>query len=133
MIHFSLKSKYAISALLNLASSDSAQTVKILSLNTKIPLSFLEQIMTTLKKADLVHSIRGSQGGYRLARSAKEIKILDILLALEGPLKISQGFCGNSTLHKYWTDIETHIQALFEDSLDILVQYQQEKALMYAI
>jgi len=47
---------------------------------------YLEQLITMLKKAGLVKSVRGAQGGYMLARGPAEIKVGDVIRALEGPL-----------------------------------------------
>ncbi len=52
----------------------------------KISLKFLEQIFPDLKKANLVESARGSRGGYTLSRSPAEIKVGDIVRAVEGPI-----------------------------------------------
>lgn len=51
-----------------------------------LPLSYLEHLVAKLRKAELVVSRRGAHGGYRLARPAKEIEMLDIVQALEGPI-----------------------------------------------
>jgi Rrf2 family protein len=48
--------------------------------------SYLEQVFNSLRKAGLVKSLRGAQGGYELGRPAKEISVGDILRALEGPI-----------------------------------------------
>ena len=52
----------------------------------KISLKFLEQIFPDLKKANLVESARGSRGGYMLSRPPDEIKVGDIVRAVEGPI-----------------------------------------------
>jgi Rrf2 family protein len=51
-----------------------------------ISLKFLEQIVPDLKRADLILSIRGSKGGYSLSRSPEEIRVGDIVRAVEGPI-----------------------------------------------
>jgi Rrf2 family protein len=50
-----------------------------------IPERYLVQILLQLKASGLVHSTRGSIGGYRLARSPEEITIADVIIAIEGP------------------------------------------------
>ncbi len=52
----------------------------------KISLKFLEQIFPDLRKANLVTSLRGSRGGYTLARAPGEIRVGDIVRAVEGPI-----------------------------------------------
>jgi len=51
-----------------------------------IPEKFLGQILTQLKHAGIVHSLRGAKGGYRLAKPVAQISLFDILTAVEGPL-----------------------------------------------
>jgi Rrf2 family transcriptional regulator, cysteine metabolism repressor len=51
-----------------------------------LPLSYLEHLVAKLRQADLVTSVRGAHGGYRLARPAAEIEMLDVVQALEGPI-----------------------------------------------
>ena len=60
--------------------------LKEISDKQRISLKYLEQIVTPLAKAGLVSSVRGAQGGYRLARSAAEITSGEILRAVEGEL-----------------------------------------------
>ncbi len=51
-----------------------------------IPKQYLDQLMLMLRKAGLVESVRGRQGGYKLARPAATITLLDVIVALEGAL-----------------------------------------------
>jgi Rrf2 family transcriptional regulator, cysteine metabolism repressor len=51
-----------------------------------LPLSYLEHLVAKLRQADLVTSVRGAHGGYRLARPASEITMLEVVEALEGPV-----------------------------------------------
>jgi Rrf2 family transcriptional regulator, cysteine metabolism repressor len=51
-----------------------------------LPLSYLEHLVAKLREAGLVSSVRGAHGGYRLARPATEIAMLDVVQALEGPI-----------------------------------------------
>jgi Rrf2 family cysteine metabolism transcriptional repressor len=51
-----------------------------------LPLSYLEHLVAKLREAGLVTSTRGAHGGYRLARPAKEIDMLEVVQALEGPI-----------------------------------------------
>ncbi len=64
-----------------------------------IPIRFLEQVLHSMKKAGLVDSIRGAQGGYRLSRKPGDLSIADIMEALDGPV-FHQSFSdspGNAT------------------------------------
>ncbi len=82
----SAKTEYGIQALLELASrnGDVPTQAKSIAQRQKIPYRFLEQVLNHLRKAGLVESIRGAQGGYTLARPASEIRISDVLEAVEG-------------------------------------------------
>jgi Rrf2 family protein len=51
-----------------------------------LPLSYLEHLVAKLRQAGLVTSVRGAHGGYRLAKPAHEIAMLDVVQALEGPI-----------------------------------------------
>ena len=51
-----------------------------------LPLSYLEHLVAKLREAGLVTSVRGAHGGYRLAKPAAEIAMLDVVEALEGPI-----------------------------------------------
>jgi Rrf2 family cysteine metabolism transcriptional repressor len=51
-----------------------------------LPLSYLEHLVAKLRQAGLVSSVRGAHGGYRLAKPAAEIAMLDVVQALEGPI-----------------------------------------------
>lgn len=79
-----------------------------------IPLKYLEQIINTLKRQGLVASVRGSEGGYRLARPAAETTVFEILQALEGDLSIvdySDPSWGPDQ-GVFWTELETRIRSI---------------------
>ena len=86
----STKSRYGLKAILDIALYSDNGTVSIseISDRTKILVNYLEQLIPRLKKAQLVTSIRGAQGGYRLAKDAKLISVGEILRALEGDLAL---------------------------------------------
>ena len=52
----------------------------------RLPLSYLEHLVAKLRQAGLVTSVRGAHGGYRLARSAEQITMIEVVQALEGPI-----------------------------------------------
>ena len=84
----STKGRYALRLMLELALHDANQwiSVKEIAKNQEISGKYLEQIITQLHRAMLVQSVRGAQGGYKLARPAGEISVGDVLRALEGSL-----------------------------------------------
>ena len=87
-MRISAKSEYACLALIELAraaSSGAPRRVREIAQAQEIPEQYLVQILLQLKSARLVHSNRGSDGGYVLARPAFEILVADVILAIEGP------------------------------------------------
>jgi Rrf2 family protein len=86
----STKGVYGLTAMYELSKyqEDTPMQIKEISANANIPQNYLEQLLSKLRRANLVKSVRGARGGYTLARSAEEIKIVDILIALEDDIKI---------------------------------------------
>ncbi len=84
----STKGKYGLRAFIDLAASGEGQPVSILSIaqRQEISVSYLEKLMAMLRKAGLVESVRGVNGGYTVARPMDEISVGDVLRALEGDL-----------------------------------------------
>ena len=84
---FSTRDRYALRLMVELANRpNDLIPLKDISDKQRISLKYLEQIVTPLAKAGLVSSVRGAQGGYRLARPAGEITSGEILRAVEGEL-----------------------------------------------
>ncbi|HIX37021.1 MAG TPA: Rrf2 family transcriptional regulator [Candidatus Blautia pullistercoris] len=85
----STKGRYGLRALIDLAQYGEKEAVSIQSISARqqISDSYLEQLVRKLKKAGLVTSLRGAQGGYRLAKPAEEISVGDVLRALEGSIE----------------------------------------------
>ena len=83
------KGRYGLRALIDLAKYSEIEPVSINSIATRQGISerYLEQLMTLLKKAGIIKSIRGAGGGYVLARELSEISVGDVLRALEGSLE----------------------------------------------
>jgi Rrf2 family iron-sulfur cluster assembly transcriptional regulator len=92
----STKGRYAVTALVELASLDKDKPVslQILAERQNIPLAYLEQIFARLKKGGLVESVRGPGGGYRLAKPADDTFIGEIVLAADESLEMTR--CGGS-------------------------------------
>lgn len=84
----STRGRYGLKAMFELSMNygQGPISLNIISERQNISLNYLEQLMAQLKKADLVESVRGKQGGYLLAKKPSEISVGDILLVLEGEL-----------------------------------------------
>jgi Rrf2 family protein len=90
-MHISAKVDYAVRALCGLAATEHAMTASALAASQNLPEKFLESILNDLRRANLVVSRRGSEGGYLLSRPASEISLADVIRPLEGPLAEVRG------------------------------------------
>lgn len=134
----STKGRYGLRALIDLAVNSETDSVSISSIASRQGISeaYLEQLMAKLKKAGLIISTRGAQGGYRLARAADQISVGDVLRALEGNLDavqcsgLSEEGCQGAQLcvSKYvWQKINDSItKTVDEIKLDTLVKESRE-------
>ena len=122
----SSKGRYAVMALTDLGKFNAKDpvTLRDISLRQGISLNYLEQIFLKLKKNKIVKSIRGKKGGYILNKNASEVKISDILLAVDEKIKTigckrhsKQGCNGRSSkciTHDFWDELENYINDFFK-------------------
>jgi Rrf2 family protein len=89
-VRVSARADYAIRALLELAAAGPDRPVRAeaISKAQAIPSKYLENLLVDLRRARLVASQRGVNGGYRLARSASSITLADAIRAIDGPLAL---------------------------------------------
>ena len=87
-MRLSTRTRYAVRAMIELARHETNRPLqlKIIAERQEISVKYLEQLVAVLKSAGLVTSVRGSRGGYILARAANQITISDILHCVEGPI-----------------------------------------------
>ena len=129
------KGRYAVMAMADLASFQRDKPVSLndISLRQNISLSYLEQLFAKLKNGKLVKSVRGPSGGYVLDKNPKEIKLSNIIIAVDEKVKTlnckreSKKGCHGKTVkcitHNLWDDLEKHINEFFEKvSLNDLVK-----------
>ncbi|HEY0559007.1 MAG: transcriptional regulator, BadM/Rrf2 family [Mycobacterium sp.] len=92
-MHISARVDYALRALLVLAAAEPGTLVKgdVIASSQGIPAKFCENILTELRRARLVTSQRGAEGGYRLAMDASTMTIGDVLRTIDGPLAEIRG------------------------------------------
>lgn len=121
-MRLSTKARYAVTAMVDVALKDNKDPVSLANIATRqeLPLPYLEQLFGKLRKAGLVKSSRGSAGGYLLTQNANEVRILDIILAVDTPLKATQcdhpteGGCrvsGQKCLtHDLWGELEILVE-----------------------
>ena len=118
--------RYAVKALADIAKFDKQNPISLrdISLRQNISLVYLEQIFSKLKKNNIVKSIRGTNGGYILAKDPEQIKLSNIFSAVEEKVKTVQckkeskkGCNGKSTkciTHYLWDELEIHINDFFD-------------------
>lgn len=108
------KGRYAVSAMLDLAKYNHTGPVSLndISRREDISLSYLEQIFTKLRKADLVKSVRGPGGGYKLAHEAEKISVANVIDSVGEDVDLC--CCGDSSdaderqvcfTHKLWSGL----------------------------
>lgn len=121
---FSEKVNYGLSAIFELAKSYNKGYIQIKQIATsqKIPKNYLEQLLIDLKRAGIVESMRGSQGGYRLKKLASDIKVLDLIEALENPIEVVDYSKNSVVLQDFWKSIEKKFKDLFNVSLEKLIE-----------
>ncbi len=117
----STKGRYAVMAMADLAnySLDKPLALAEIAERQEISLSYLEQLFGRMRRAGLVASVRGPGGGYRLARPAEELRISEIILAVDEPIKATRcspgsplgchAHHGRCLTHDLWEELGNHI------------------------
>ncbi|MGF1641616.1 MAG: Rrf2 family transcriptional regulator [Rhodospirillales bacterium] len=95
----STKGRYAVMAMADLAHHSNGKPVALADIaeRQEISLSYLEQLFGGLRRGGLVNSVRGPGGGYLMARSTDEMRIADIILAVDEPIKATRCTPGSPT------------------------------------
>lgn len=93
----STKGRYAVMAMADLAHHSRGKPVALAEVaeRQEISLSYLEQLFGKLRRGGLVASVRGPGGGYRLAYEAAEMRISDIIMAVDEPIKATRCTAGS--------------------------------------
>jgi Rrf2 family protein len=123
-VRISAKADYAVRAAIELAGADRSSPLKgdRIAAAQGIPMKFLENILSELRRSGLVGSRRGTDGGYWLARAPQEITVADIIRAVEGPLANVQGvrpealaFDGRAApLQRMWVAVRASLRGVLE-------------------
>ena len=124
----SSKGVYGLAAMHELLQNEENKPMQIreISARADIPQNYLEQLLGKLRHAGLVASTRGSKGGYRLAKDAKDILIKDIIIALEDDIKIIDTKSNSPVLNIFFDETKEKTKKLFNLSLKDLTQYQDK-------
>ncbi len=145
-MRISSKGEYGLRALLDLAQRYGEGPVQSRDIHLRqgVDENYLNQILILLRRAGLIESVRGPQGGHRLARPPTQISVLEALIALEGPLLPSdsgrdepaQEPLDREVVRGVWEELRATIEGyLAELSLDELCQRKRQRAgeVMYYI
>lgn len=122
----STKGRYGLRAMLDLALNQDKEAVPLSAVSERqsISISYLEQLIAKLRKAGLVNSIRGAQGGYVLSRPTTEISVGEILRALEGnlnPVDCSEIMGGEATCSGSELCVTKYVWKRISDSINSAV------------
>lgn len=90
-LQISRKIEYGLRAMIFLAAQPAERVVPFreIALRMEVPQEFLAKILKILVGSRLVKSVRGAHGGYRLGRPPRDISMLDVIEAVEGPIKVN--------------------------------------------
>jgi Rrf2 family protein len=124
----STKGEYGIRAMIELAHRYGERYVQSAQIaeERQIPENYLYQLLITLRKAGLIRSRRGPQGGHKLARPAGQISLSEVVVALEGPLDpvlcvqaevaaecVFEGFCA---VREVWQQVSDSTRGILEST-----------------
>jgi Rrf2 family iron-sulfur cluster assembly transcriptional regulator len=134
------RGRYAVTAMLDLALHGDKGPISLadISQRQEISLSYLEQLFAKLRQKDLVSSVRGPGGGYRLSRDCKAINVAEIIDAVNESIDATscngKGNCQNGGVcltHYLWDDLSQQIHRFLSGiTLDSLVQQQEVRPVM---
>jgi Rrf2 family protein len=111
---------YAIRCVYYLAGKGEVTMVDEIARKMDTPKSFLSKILQKLVRAKIVKSYRGVKGGFRLARRPKEISLLDVIEAIQGPVAMNIcaldekkcRFSNSCAIHPVWVDVRKQVEKL---------------------
>jgi len=141
----STRTRYAVRAIIELAQHNSnlPLQLKIIAQRQDISVKYLEQLMAVLRSAGFVRSVRGSKGGYILAKAPNQIKMNEVLHRLEGAVSTvdcveDESSCSRSAdcaARYLWIQVEQAIEQVLEamSLQDLVDKANEEKKLDYQI
>ena len=141
----STRTRYGMRAIIELAESNRKDPLqlKVIAQHQDISAKYLEQLMVVLKSAGFVRSIRGSRGGYVLAKAPNQIKLSDVFHCLEGPVTTvecveNEDYCqraADCAARQVWTQVQQAIEGVLQSITlqDVVDMAKGSKALDYQI
>lgn len=141
----STRTRYGMRAILELAENSSGRPlqIKVIAQRQDISVKYLEQLMAILKSAGLVRSIRGSKGGYLLAKPPDQIKLSDVFHSLEGSVSTvecveNEDYCeraADCVARRLWQQVQDAINNVLESVTlrDLAQRAKDNQAVDYQI
>jgi len=141
----STRTRYGIRAMLELAENyDKGHLqLKIIARDQEISVKYLEQLMTILKAAGFVRSVRGLKGGYVLSKPPRQIRVSDCFDCLEGPIITTEcvdnkNSCSRSidcVARSLWAEVHNAVRTVLESTTlqDLVDKTKKNKAFHYYI
>jgi len=128
MAIISTKGEYGLTAVLVLAKQKDAELLqtKEIALRGGIPQNYLEQILVVLKKSGLVTSIRGANGGYKLAQDPNTITVFDVLQSLECCFAQTDDNTEKNMLQPFWEDTQKKVEKIFQITISELEEFLEK-------
>jgi Rrf2 family protein len=120
----SMTSQYALRALSTLAQNGDGMLGRRLSQEASVPSNYLSKIMLAMRDAGFVHATRGAKGGYRLARAAEEIRLIEVVALFEKESArpecvLGNGICSDRSAcaaHQRWGGIRSRYIEFLEST-----------------
>jgi len=141
----STRIRYGVRAVLELAANQSTAPLRIKTIARRqdISVKYLEQLMAVLKSAGVVRSIRGSKGGYILAKPANQIKLSDVFDCLEGSVATvecleNENYCARAAdcvTRQVWAEVQQAITNVLQSMTlqDLVDRAKDKRSLNYQI
>lgn len=120
----STKGKYGLKAMFELALSSNGEPISLKHIAKEQGISdqYLEQIFSLLKKAGLVKSVRGAQGGYYISKDLNEITVADILRVLEGDMAFTECLLDKDSCENFDSCSTRYVWAKIKESIEEVTQ-----------
>lgn len=140
----STRTRYGMRAIIELAQHEGNRPLQLKAIADRqdISVKYLEQLMSILRSSGFVRSVRGSKGGYTLARAAEDIRLSEVFRCLEGPVTTTEctadeDVCKRSVdcvARELWMEVETAIQGVLgSQTLADMVRKAKAHAAEYQI
>ncbi|MGL4820215.1 MAG: cysteine metabolism transcriptional regulator CymR [Bacilli bacterium] len=131
----STKGRYGLTIMMELARhyGTGPLSLKAIAQSQNLSEHYLEQLITPLRNAQLVKSIRGAYGGYVLTKSPAEMSVYDIIRTLEGPIRIVDEEEGDSAKDLLWSRVTVAVRQVFQTTMlnDLISQNEHNDHMFY--